>query len=179
MTAIIKSTDSIYPARVRARLGGHAPKQLYAFGNMALLAQPKTALFSSSRCPGDAILRTYDQAASWREARRCVVSGFHSPVEKECLRILLRGNGPIIVCPARGMPSRMPPEWIKPLADGRMLILSIFPPSVLRKTAALAAERNDFVAALADDIWIAHVTPGGKLDKLKKYGDKSGASTHP
>ena len=168
MTSIIQSADSIYPARVRARLGGHAPEQLYAVGNMALLAQPNTALFSSSRCPGDAILRTYDQAASWREAGRCVVSGFHSPVEKECLRILLRGKGPVIVCPARGMPSRMPPEWIKPLADGRMLVLSIFPPSIARKTAALAAQRNDFVAALADDIWFAHVTPGGRLAKLKK-----------
>lgn len=168
MTTIIQSTDSIYPARVRARLGDHAPKQLFAVGNLDFLAQPKTALFSSSQCPGDAILRTYDQAASWRDAGRCVVSGFHSPVEKECLRILLRGKGPVIVCPARGMPSRMPPDWMKPLAAGRMLVLAIFPPSIVRTTAALAAERNDFVAALADDIWIAHVTPGGRLAKLKK-----------
>ena len=168
MTTIIKATDSIYPARVRERLDGRAPNQLFAVGNLELLAQPKTALFSSSRCPGDAILRTYDQAASWRNAKRCIVSGFHSPVEKECLRILLRGTGPVIVCPARGLPSRMPPEWKKPLADGRMIVLSIFPPAIARTTAALAAERNDFVAALADDIWFAHVTPGGRLAKLKK-----------
>ena len=168
MTAIIKATDSIYPARVRERLDGRAPNQLFAVGNLELLDNFKTALFSSSRCPGGAILRTYDQAASWRDAKRCVISGFHSPVEKECLRILLRGKGPVIVCPARGMRSRMPPEWKKPLADGRMLVLSIFPPAIARTTSALAAERNDFVAALADDIWFAHVTPGGKLEKLKK-----------
>ena len=60
-----------------------------------------TALFCSARCPGKLILRTYDQVAQWRDAGHCVVSGFHSPVEKECLRILLRGEPPIIICPAR------------------------------------------------------------------------------
>jgi hypothetical protein len=60
------------------------------------------ALFCSARCPGRAILAAHDQAALWRDEGRCVVGGFHSPVEEECLRILLRGRQPVIVCPARG-----------------------------------------------------------------------------
>jgi len=32
-----------------------------------------------------------------------VISGFHTPAEKECLRILLRGAQPIIICPARSI----------------------------------------------------------------------------
>jgi hypothetical protein len=29
-----------------------------------------------------------------------------------------------------------------------------------RVTAPLAARRNEFVAALADEVWFAHITPG-------------------
>jgi predicted Rossmann fold nucleotide-binding protein DprA/Smf involved in DNA uptake len=141
---------------LRQRLGAHAPSELTALGNLNLLSQPTTALFCSARCPGKLILRTYDQAAQWRDAGHCVVSGFHSPVEKECLRILLRGEPPIIICPARGLPKRIPPDWEKPLADGRLLILSIFPQTESRITAALAA--------LADQVFVAYATPGGRLE---------------
>ena len=150
-------------APLRRRLGPHMPAQLFALGNLDILQLPKTALFCSGRCPGKLILRTYDQAAQWRDAGHCVVSGFHAPVEKECLRILLRGEPPIIICPARGLPKRIPPDWKKPLADGRLLILSIFPNTKSRITADLAARRNELVAALADDVFVAHATPGGRL----------------
>ena len=153
---------------MRERLGDTAPAQLYALGNLVLLALPKTALFCSARCPGNVILTTYDQAAKWRDAGRCVISGFHSPVEKECLQILLRGEQPIIICPARALPQRIPPDWNTPLADGRLLILSCFPESERRVTTELAARRNEFVAALADEVWFAHITPGGQMERLAK-----------
>jgi predicted Rossmann fold nucleotide-binding protein DprA/Smf involved in DNA uptake len=153
---------------LRERLGDAAPAQVFAVGNLNLLALPKTALFCSARCPGDAILRAYDQAARWRDAGRCIISGFHSPVEKECLRILLRGLQPIIICPARSLPKRVPAEWQKPLADGRLLILSCFNEDEHRITAELAARRNEFVAALADQVWFAHITHGGQMEQLAK-----------
>lgn len=161
---IIPRDDPRYPARLLQRLGPDAPPELTALGNLGLLSRPMTALFCSARCPGKLILRTYDQAAQWRDAGHCVVSGFHSPVEKECLRILLRGEPPIIICPARGLPKRIPPDWKKPLADGRLLILSIFPNTESRITADLAARRNELVAALADQVFVAYATPGGRLE---------------
>ena len=77
---------------------------------------------------------------------------------------LLRGAPPVIICPARGLPKRIPPEWKKPLADGRLLILSIFPQIESRITAELAARRNELVAALADQVFVAYATPGGRLE---------------
>jgi hypothetical protein len=133
---------------------------LTVLGNLDLLALPKTALFCSARCPGDAILRAYDQAARWRDPGRCVISGFHSPVEKECLRILLRGKQPIIICPARSLPKRASAEWQKPLADGRLLILSYFNEDERRVTAELAA--------LADEAFIIHATHDGHVAQLSK-----------
>ncbi len=158
--------DSLYPARLRDRLGADAPPELTALGNLDLLALPKTAFFCSARCPGSVILRAYDQTAQWRDAGRCVISGFHSPVEKECLRILLRGTQPIIICPARSLPQRVPPDWKKPMAAGRLLILSPFVTTAARVTTELAARRNELAAALADEIYVAHAAAGGHLENL-------------
>jgi predicted Rossmann fold nucleotide-binding protein DprA/Smf involved in DNA uptake len=158
--------DARYPAQCRERLGADAPRELNALGNLDLLPLPKTAMFCSARCPGSVILMTYDQAVKLRDTGRCVISGFHSPVEKECLRILLRGSQPIIICPARSLPQRVPIDWKMPLADGRLLILSAFAATVSRVTAELAARRNEVVAALADEVWFAHITAGGEMQRL-------------
>ena len=158
--------DVHWPRLLTERLGASPGPAIWALGNLDLLALPKTALFCSARCPGDAILRAYDQAAKWRNEGRCVISGFHSPVEKECLRILLRGPQPIIICPARALPKRLPTEWEKSLADGRLLVLSRFKPTIRRATAELAARRNELIAALADERWFAHITPGGQMQRL-------------
>lgn len=163
---ILVPADAHWPHPLLKRLASEAPAELHAIGNLDLLALPKTALFCSARCPGKVILGTYDQAAKWRDAGRCVISGFHSPVEKECLQILLRGSQPIIVCPARALPQRVPPDWKTPLAAGRLLILSPFTAKANRVTTELASRRNEFVAALADEVFIAHATVAGRLETL-------------
>jgi predicted Rossmann fold nucleotide-binding protein DprA/Smf involved in DNA uptake len=165
----IAANDARYPAQLRERLQRIAPTHVTTLGNLDLLNLPKTALFCSVRCPGKAILAAYDKAALWRDEGRCVISGFHSPIEKECLRILLRGAQPIIICPARSLENmRLPSDWKAPLAAGRLLILSPFIPSQRRITADLAVLRNEFVAALADEAWFAHITPGGNAEHLTK-----------
>jgi hypothetical protein len=82
----LKAADTCYPASLRESLGTDIPPQLNAIGNLNLIPLPKTALFCSTRCPDESILRTYDQPAKWRDGGHCVISGFHSLVEKECLR---------------------------------------------------------------------------------------------
>jgi predicted Rossmann fold nucleotide-binding protein DprA/Smf involved in DNA uptake len=162
----LKAADTRYPACLLERLGTDIPLQLNSIGNLDLLALPKTALFCSTRCPGEAILRTCDQAAKWRDEGHCVISGFHSPVEKECLGILLRGSQPVIICPARSLENmRLPPDWEKPFSDNRLLILSCFSGCNRRVTAHLASRRK-FVAALADEVWFAHIAPGGEMQHL-------------
>ena len=50
-----------------------------------------------------------DLAQRWRAENRAVISGFHTAVEKECLRIFLRGPQPLVICPARGLdPFQLP-----------------------------------------------------------------------
>lgn len=172
-SGVISHIDARYPACLSERLGEDAPMQLSVLGNPDLLAQTKTALFCSSRCPGNAILSAYDNAVRWRDEGRCIISGFHSSVEKECLRILLRGKQPIIICPARSLEGmRIPTDWKAPLANRRLLVLSGFPSHVQRATKASAITRNQLVAALAEEAWFAHVDPGGSLEALKEKADR-------
>lgn len=165
-----------WPCRLTPRLGAEAPAGLHTLGNPALLQSPLLALFCSARCPGEAILRAYDEAAHWRDTGRGVVSGFHSPMENECLRILLRGPQPIVICPAHGLPLRLPPTWRDPLATGRMLIVTPFGPAVRRATREFADRRNLLVAALADELWFAHITPGGQMARLAQRAAQWGAA---
>jgi hypothetical protein len=61
---------------------------------------------------------------------------------------------------------RLLPAWKKPFSDGRLLILSRFAEHNRRVTASLAVRRNEFVAALADEVWFAHIAPGGEMQRL-------------
>ena len=134
-------------------------------GNLSLLDEPLTALFCSNRCPGDLILKTYDLARAMRDAGVPVIGGFQTPLERECLRLLLRGAQPVVVCPARSIDNmRIPRNWCPALDSGRLLVLSPFPATARRPTVELAAQRNDLVADLAQRVFIAHAAPGSKTE---------------
>jgi len=171
----LTSADADWPANLAERMGSSAPPTLQAIGPVTLLAKRKTALFCSTRTPGDAILRAHDTARRLRDQGMTVISGFHSPIEKECLRILLRGKQPIILCPARAIAAmRIPAECRAAFDAGRLLFLSPFIESPKRVTKDSALRRNEVVAALADDVFIAHIAPGGQTDRmadmLKRWG---------
>ena len=138
-------------------------------GNARLLEEPLTALLCSQRCPGDLILKTYDLARAMRDAGVPVIGGFQTPMEKECLRLLLRGSQPIVVCPARGIDNmRVPRDWKAGLEEDRLLVLSPFPSTRRRPTAELAAQRNELVADLANQVFIAHAAPGSKTEAFAR-----------
>lgn len=156
-----------YPDMLLVRLGANAPGALTAIGPVTLLACRRTALFCSAHTPGDAILRAHDAARRMRDEGVTVISGFHSPIEKECLRILLRGRQPIIVCPARAIQAmRIPTECRAAFDAGRLLFLSPFAKEPRRVTRESAARRNEFVAALADGAYIPHISPGGQTARI-------------
>lgn len=150
-------------------LGERAPERLTAMGNLDALLGKKLALFCSVRCPGLLIVKTYDLARALRDKGVTVIGGFQSPMEKECLELLLRGKQPVIVCPARGLGHmRMPSAWRAALAEDRLLLLSPFEENIRRPTAELAMARNEMVAAIADEVLIAYAESGGGTEDLVK-----------
>jgi predicted Rossmann fold nucleotide-binding protein DprA/Smf involved in DNA uptake len=156
-----------YPVMLRSRLGENAPVELTVPGEPSLLRLHKTALFCSARTPGDAILRAHDAARRMRDEGVTVISGFHSPIEKECLRILLRGRQPVIICPGRAIEAMRIPKDLRAAFDaGRVLFLSPFVNQPKRVTRESAVRRNEIVAALADAVYIAHVSPNGGTERI-------------
>lgn len=148
----------------------HAPT-LHSHGDMSLLERPKIALFCSAKCPGKLILDTYDLAKHFREESITVISGFHSPMEEECLRILLRSPHPVVWCLARSILKRIPTAPIDcraAVADGRLLIVSPFPDTIRQTSAKTAVIRNRFVADMATAVVIAHAAPGSKVESLTR-----------
>ncbi len=164
---IISRSDAAYPSRLTARLGADAPPLIYIIGSAVPISGKLTAFLCSKEAPGATILKAFDQVAAWRDAGRCVISGFHSPLEQQALEILLRGKQPVMMVLARGLRKlRLPAGQKKALADGRLTIVSPFLATEKRATANLARQRNRFVAALADEVVFAFVSQGGSLSRL-------------
>lgn len=121
-------------------------------GNVALLDAPrKMALFVSRHCDGEAVLAAYDRASVACDCETAVVSGFHSPVEADCLKILLRSSeSRVIMVLARYLSESfyVHPSLREALEQGRMLILSAFPVQQKRPDRAACERRNRYVEAI-------------------------------
>src|SRR4030095_2539647 len=142
-------------------------RKLWYHGNAALLDQPPDALLCSRACPGKKIIEAMDLAQHWRAENRSVISGFHTAVEKECLRIFLRGPQHIVICPARGIELfQLPGDWQLKYHRGELLIVSPFDSSVRRPTKETAEIRNRMVVDLATNVTIIHAATGGLVERL-------------
>ena len=176
MDAIVVEPDrQDCPPKLRDAAAKQAFRKFWVIGNLAILEKEICGILCSRKCPGEIILRAYDLAVDMRERGVPVVGGFHTPVEKEILNLLLKGKQPIVICPARGIAGmRIPSFWKLPLAEGRLLILSPFPPQQVRQTMELADRRNHLLAHMADTLLIVHAEPGSTTEKLCRDFIQSG-----
>ena len=90
------------------------PQTAAYWGNSRLSEKPLTALSCYNRCPSDRIRKTCDLARAMRDAGTPVIGGFQTPMEKECLRLLLWVSQPVVVCPARVIDNMPPPPRLAP-----------------------------------------------------------------
>lgn len=144
-----------------------------SLGNNDLLKLPKTAFLCSRKISASVVLKCYDWAIAQREAGNCVISGFHSQIEKDVLHYLLKGKQPIILALARGLKEKLEPEFVEPLAQGRLLIITPFDQSIKRVSSHTAQIRNQMMIELAEEITIGYASPSGQLEELLKGMEKS------
>lgn len=135
-------------------------------GNTEILKQHKVAFMCSRKVPAGAVLKCYDWAIEQREKGVCVISGFHSQIEKDVLHYLLKGTQPIILALARGIKQKVETEFQRPIQQGRLLIVTPFAKEVKRVTAQSAVVRNKMMIELADSITVGYASEGGQLIKL-------------
>lgn len=134
-------------------------------GNRELLKLKKTAFLASSIISSETVLRCYDWATEMRNQGECVVSGFSSKLEQDVLHFLLKGSQPIILVLARRMYRELPDELKEPLAQNRLLIISVS--NAIRQSKATAMARNRYVCEMADCICFVGVTEQSSLYAYK------------
>ncbi len=134
-------------------------------GNQELLELRKTAFLASSTISSETVLQVYDWATEMRNRGECVVSGFSSKLEKDVLHFLLKGSQPIIIVLARRMYKVIPDELKEPLAQNRLLIISVS--TAIRQSRVTAMARNKYVCEMADRILFVGVTEQSSLHSYK------------
>ena len=163
----MKPAPVILPPHCSQRVGPELAARIVGAGDTALLNEPLLGLIASRDCPGHVLLETLDRVPEWVQAGRVIVSGFHSPLEQQILRSVLRRQGRAVKVLARGMSDYRPTaEEREPLAAGRMLAITACPPEVRRITRETALARNRLVLALASEIVIPHVADDSPLAAL-------------
>jgi predicted Rossmann fold nucleotide-binding protein DprA/Smf involved in DNA uptake len=135
-------------------------------GNLELVNRHKTAFLSSRQVSPSIILKCYDWAIEQRNGGKCVISGFHSQIEKDVFGYLLKGEQPIIMALARGLKKRIEPELKKPLENNRLLIITPFKNNIKRASEETCRMRNKMMMEIADEIVIGYARPGGMLEEL-------------
>ncbi|MEX0966751.1 MAG: DNA-binding protein [Bacteroidia bacterium] len=140
-------------------------RKVSVLGDTQILDQQKTAFFCSRKFPASVVLKAYDWATEMRDQGRCVISGFHSPIEKDVLHFLLKGTQPIILVHARCLKKREEPEVLKAVSENRLLVLSPFNEDQKRITSRSAFIRNQFMVEMADEIVVGY---GKQSDSIAK-----------
>lgn len=155
------------PAALLERLNIKVLIQLTGVGNAALIDAPLLGLIASRECPGQVLMETLERVPQWVQTGRVIVSGFHSPLEQQVLRSVLRRKGQVVKVMARGILDYRPePDEREPLAAGKMLVITAFPPAVTRTTRSSALARNRLVLALSAECIVPHVATGSPLASL-------------
>lgn len=123
-------------------------------GNKELLQKKKIGYLASRKIPALSVLPALDWAAQMsKQTDVAVISGFHSLMEKNVLKILLQGTCGIILVLARGMYRQLPQQYEEAMNQGRLLIISYEKDSVTRVSEVTAHKRNDHVRELADEMY--------------------------
>lgn len=135
-------------------------------GNKELLKLRKTAFLCSREIPASVVLKCYDWAIEQRDQGNCIISGFHSRIEKDVFHYLLAGTQPVIMALARGMKEKIDTDLKAAVDAGRLLIVTPFENSVKWVTAETAEKRNRFMIELADEVVIGYAGKGGMLEGL-------------
>jgi predicted Rossmann fold nucleotide-binding protein DprA/Smf involved in DNA uptake len=133
-------------------------------GNLELLDRPMVAFFASRETPEEEAKCALKWAEQVSTSDKVVISGFHSPLEKGVLNILLEHKHPVVIVLGRTLYKRVPKQYAEPLSEGRMLIMNVR--NVSRNNYRSSQLRNFVVADYADECIFAGLHKGSSLDVL-------------
>ena len=127
-------------------------------GNKELLNKRKIGYLASRKIPTLSVLPALDWALQMsKQTDVVIISGFHSRMERDVLKVLLQGKCGIILILARGMYRQLPQQYEEAMQQGRLLIISYEKDSVTRVSEVTAHKRNEHVRELADEMYLQNL----------------------
>lgn len=155
-----------YPARLHD--ASAPPLVLYALGKLALLESVPLAAIAGSRNPSEeAQTQTQRVALQLVEEGYGIITGFAKGIDQIAARTALESGGTVVGILPQGLLSKLTQqlarEWMQPLNDDRLLLLSELHPQAGWSSGA-AMMRNRLVAALAEFVVIIE---SGARESLK------------
>lgn len=141
-------------------------KPPFYIGNLSILDLPKVAFLSSRHISPETVMKCLDWATEHRDKGICVISGFHSPLEKDVLHFLLKGLQPVVLVLGRSLYKEIPEEFQKPLNDKRLLIVSPVAQTTHRHSAKSSLVRNKYIVDIATEIVFGSLDKNGTLYPL-------------
>lgn len=133
-------------------------------GNRSLLDSPLVAFFASRTAPAEALALSQRWAHEMVEENRVVVSGFHSPIERAVLDILLRGRCAVVVTLGRSLYRNIPAHLKQAYEENRLLFLSFR--GYERPSFSSSQLRNWATARLASEVVFAPFDERSQLSTL-------------
>ena len=114
----------------------------------------KVGFLASRKISTLSVLPTLDWAMQVCKQRDiAIISGFHSLMERNVLKLLLQGQCGIIIVLARGMYRKLPKQYEEAMNQNRLLIISYEKETITRVSEESAHNRNERVRELADEMY--------------------------
>ena len=133
-------------------------------GNRGLLDRPLVAFFASRTAPAEALVLAERWAYKIAQTDMVVISGFHSPVERAVLDILLANNSSVVVALPRSLYRKIPQHLLSAYSEGRVLFISFRHYS--RPSLHSSQLRNWATAELATEVVFAPFDRTSQLSAL-------------
>jgi predicted Rossmann fold nucleotide-binding protein DprA/Smf involved in DNA uptake len=144
-------------------------------GNTELLDRPLVAFFASRKATPHDTQLALQWAESICQTDKVVISGFHSPLEKEILSYLLKRHHPVILALGRALYKKIPSLLQTAFDEGNLLFI-LFRGNT-RHSWNSALQRNWGVASLATEIYFTQFDNTSSLGTLhftlEKYSNKT------
>ncbi len=165
-------------------LFGRRPSTLWYLGNTSLVKQPLVGIVSARAGESNLILSTAELLRQLVRLEMSFIGGWHSPLEKEVLKILLPESPRTIICLAKSINRFGFFQELKTLLNqDRLLLLTHCSPHAKRISRDASVRRNHLVAGLANVMLVLRAPEGSATFKLAQSVIKLGkpvlAPEHP
>ena len=132
--------------------------------NTSLLDRYLVAFFASREYSEEVVQCAIRWAEEICQTDKVVISGFHSPLEKEVLRILLEHKHSVVVALGRALYKLVPPNLQVAFDEGRLLFVSLRGYS--RHSTKSSEIRNWKAASMADEVYFTPFDRSSLLSTL-------------